>query len=42
MPSWARVNMACSKASNTKGVVIDVAARQPITRRENASITNAT
>ena len=38
----ARVNIACSRASRTSDVVIDVAARQPITRRENASITNAT
>ena len=41
-PSWARVNKACSRASRTSAVVIDVAARQPTIRRLNASMTNAT
>jgi len=41
-PSWARVKNACSSASRTNAVFMDVAARQPITRRAKASITNAT
>jgi hypothetical protein len=36
------VKNACSSASRTNAVFIDVAARQPTTRRANASITNAT
>lgn len=40
-PSWAGVKKACSSASRTSGVVIDLAARQPMIRRAYASITNA-
>ena len=41
-PSRARVNSACSSASRTRSVVIDLAAGQPTMRRENASTTKAT
>jgi hypothetical protein len=34
--------MACSRASRTRAVRIEVAARQPTIRREQASMTNAT
>ena len=33
LPSWARVKNACSTASRTRSVVIDLAARQPTIRR---------
>jgi hypothetical protein len=36
------VKKACSTASRTSAVVIDVAARQPTILRLNASMTNAT
>src|SRR5262249_35223435 len=41
-PSRARVHTACSRAPSTSAVVMLAAARQPVMRRENASITNAT
>jgi hypothetical protein len=33
LPSWARMKKACSTASRTSAVVIDLAARQPTIRR---------
>jgi len=41
-PSRRRVKRAMSKQSSTSGVVMLVAARQPMMRRECASKTNAT
>lgn len=42
MPSLRRVQIACSMASSTNGVVIVVDVLQPRIRREYASMTNAT
>jgi len=41
-PARSLVHTACSKASKTSWVVIDVPVRQPKIRPANASITNAT
>ena len=42
MPSRPRVQIAISRVSRTRSVVIVVAARQPTIRREKTSKTNAT
>src|SRR5512133_1070725 len=41
-PARSRVHTACSRASRTSWVLIVVAVRQPMIRRANASMTNAT
>jgi hypothetical protein len=39
---WRRCQIPISKASSTKSVVINFAARQPVISRENTSMQNAT
>lgn len=42
MPAWLRVQIACSRVSRTRSVVILVVARQPTIRRLKTSKMKAT